>query len=231
MRLYRLFLIGAFLLSVGAQANQILNVQFGDPDSGGTAYIGPAVIGSAGDQWNLLGPASSTGVGLVDPTGADQGMTLAWTADGDITSPFGSGFDSTQYINLMQGYLYASASGSITVFGLQPNAAFDLFIYSQGDIAADGRMVHVNANGVFADTIAANASTSTFILGQNYLELTGNVDGTGQLNISFTNLAGEANINGFQLDSTVGSPEPSTLALLAIGFAGLAWRKRRQLSR
>ena len=131
----------------------------------------------------------------------------------------------------MQGYLFASESGSITVFGLEPNAVFDLIIYSQGDTAATGRMVHVDANGVFADSIAGDASASTLILGQNYLELTGNVDGSGQLNISFSNLAGEADINGFQLDSTVGAPEPSTLALLAVGFAALAWRKRRLLSR
>ncbi|MGO9257566.1 MAG: PEP-CTERM sorting domain-containing protein [Bryobacteraceae bacterium] len=168
---------------------------------------------------------------LADTGGNSTGVTLTFN-DGIYTNCCGDGFSATPYAALMGSYLYDGASNTMTVAGLAPDATFDLYIYTQGDIASNGRAIEVDANGVIADSAPTDATASTFILGQNYLDLAVTADVNGLLTINYSTLAGESDINGFQLVQTGSeAPEPGTPGSLAAGLAVLAWRKRRGLAR
>jgi hypothetical protein len=131
----------------------------------------------------------------------------------------------------MESYIFNTGDSpkDILISGLTAGAAFDLYIYSEGDSGAGGRTIHVDANGISADTSPAVVSASTFILGQNYLELPVTADNGGNLDIAYSSLVGEANINGLQLVDADEVPEPGPLGLLTAGLAGLAWLGRRGL--
>jgi hypothetical protein len=216
--------LGCLLLSALAQATPLLDVQFGGT---GPAYTGAAVDGTAGDYWNYLTEPGN--ISLDDTAGDPTGIVLT-DSDSSFTSPFGGGFSSTPFAALMAGYLFNTFGNTMTITGLEPDATFNLYIYTQGDVASDGRAIEVNANGVIGDTAATDATASTFILGQNYLNLAVTADGSGDLTISYATLSGESDINGFQLDQTGSdTPEPATFALLVVGLAVVAGRKLRRL--
>jgi len=224
MKLHSMVL-ACLLLSAEARAAAILNVQFGNQN--GTAYTGAAVVGTAGDYWNFLNHGNGTNVALEDSASDATSMTLTWQG-GDATAPFDYGFEFTAYADLMAGYLYNTSLQVMNVDGLTPDTSYDLYIYTQGDSASDGREIQVSVNGGSDySTGPTVSSASTFILGQNYLDIAVTSDGSGQLSIATTPTL-EADINGFQLVQTdSATPEPSTLGLLAAGLAGMVWLKRR----
>ena len=165
-----------------AQADFVVDVQFGTAQT--APQVGPAMIGAAGDQWNLLTARSGTTVPLNNTSGGASGITLTWTSGtsgGTYSPPHGfdpereNVFRVTAYRNLMDGYLYnPSGSANISFSGLTPFAAYGLYIYTEGDYSSTGRMLSVIVNsGLPTSTIAADSTASTFILGQNYLNLSG----------------------------------------------------------
>jgi hypothetical protein len=198
--------LALFGLSVSAWAGTItvVNVQFA-----ASGYTGAAVVGSAGDYWNSEG-AAGTSVALLDTLGQSTSMTLTWSTPRAFAGT--TGFASTPYADLMEGYLFNGNAEPVTITldGLTPDTGFDLYVYSQGDVASGGRAMQVDANGIAADTTTTDAAASTFILCQNYLELPVSANASGQLEISFAPISianFEAGLNGFQL---VSAPEPST---------------------
>lgn len=224
--------------SVIAVANPIVSVQF----STGPAQTGAAVIGSAGDVWNELPGGAyvefttgvqSTPIALQDTSGNASGIDVTYSDDGVYTLPpqFANGFNGTAWQSLMGGVLYGLNldQGTVTLTGLIPDAVYQLYLYTQADSAAEGRVLSVSANGLSATSDPGSASASTFILGQNYLSLTPVADASGNMVIQFAGVAGqgvvkagEGDFNGFQLTAV---PEPSTwkaealiLALLAMYF-------------
>jgi hypothetical protein len=130
----------------------------------------------------------------------------------------------------MNSYLYNNGPGTINIAGLDPNATFGLFVYTQGDVAASGRTlaVNVNSEGTYS-TSPTDSTASTFILGQNYLDLAVTSDASGNLAITFNGAGDEADINGFQLIETgSATPEPGTFALAGIALAVVARAGRRR---
>jgi hypothetical protein len=220
--------LACLLLSAGAQAPKAatIDVQF---EGFGSAYTGAAVVGTTGDYWNSMAfPGTDP---LADTGGNYTGVTLTFN-DPIYTACCGDGFSVTPYAALMASYLYDGVGNTMTVADLVPDATFDLYIYTQGDVASNGRAIEVDANGVIVDSAPTDATASTFILGQNYLDLAVTADVNGLLTINYSTLAGESDINGFQLVQTGSdAPEPATLASLAAGLAVVAWRKRRELAR
>lgn len=144
-----------------------------------------------------------------------------------------AGFDSTAYRNLMKTYLYATSPTNdytIAFSGLNALSQYGLYIYSQGDSASDNRRLGVTVNGVTYTTTAAVATASTFIENQNYLHVTGTADASGNLMITYRRVAGEANINGMQIE-TMNVPEPASILLLGIGGMVYGALRRREASR
>ena len=230
--------LAAMLLgsAIMAAANPIVSVQF----STGPAQTGAAVIGSAGDVWNEMPGGAyaefttgvqSTPVALLDTAGNVSGVDVTYSDDGVYSLPpqFLNGFNGTAWQSLMGGVLYGLNldQGTVTLTGLVPDESYQLYLYTQADSAAEGRVVSVSVNGLAATSAPGSASASSFILGQNYLALTPAADASGTMVIQFSGVAGqgvvkagEGDFNGFQLTAV---PEPSTwkaeafvLALLTI---------------
>jgi hypothetical protein len=232
-------LVGAAMLlgsAMMAAASPIYNVQF----STGPAQTGAAVIGSAGDVWNqfpggayaeFTGGTLATPTALQDTTGNVSGIDITYSDDGVYSLPpqFANGFNGTPWQSLMGGILYGLNVdlGTVTLTGLTPDSAYQMYLYTQADSAAEGRVLSVTVNGLTATSAPGSAAANSFIFGQNYLSLAPVADASGTIVIQFSGVAGqgvvkagEGDFNGFQLTAV---PEPSTwkggafvLALLAI---------------
>jgi hypothetical protein len=141
----------------------------------------------------LLFPAgafASSVIDLLDTTGDATSVSMSWMGDGLCwAGGAADGFGTTSYADLMAGYLYSTAPDSehtITIQDLVPSDPYELYIYTQGDAASAGRELYVYANGVEATTTATDGRASTFIAGQNYLDLSVTADATGDLTVSYS---------------------------------------------
>ena len=226
----------AIAVTLSAQPSQagLIDVQF----SGTVSYVcgflcaytapqqsGAAVVGSAGDQWNEVFASNASGLALTDTTGATTGLTLNFSADVAYTSaPYYDAFQGTAWANLMQGYLVNNIS--MTLNGLNPGQAYDLYMYTQGDNNSAGRAIGLTSTGGSAG-IASQSNANSFIANDNYILLQPIADGSGTISIGEYFVSGEANLNGFQLVTT-DIPEPGSLSVLGIGMLALAGATRRR---
>ena len=191
----KLFCLLALLGVPAAQAATTLyDIQFSHPAYSDTRQTGPAVIGTAGDYWNLMTNATGS-ASLLDSVGTANGVSLSWSADGiyQIYFPISFGGNAP----LMSGYIYASSAHGVSFSGLPAGQPCTLYIYSQADGPGD-RQLSVTVNGT-TYTTTPSAFPTYFIAGQNYLAITGVTDGSGNLDLSYNVAAGEANLNGIQL--------------------------------
>lgn len=222
----------AILVSQPAAA-ELIDVQF----AGYSAQSGAAVIGAAGDVWNLFGQAApgtfqglqyNPSASLVTAANKTSNYTLfyyspsAYTVNADYDK-----FTGTSDANLMSGYLYTFTYLYAQISGLSPGEPFSLYLYTQGDDNTAGRVNNLTVNGVSQTDINTNAST--FILNDNYALFQGVATATGTVQILDVVSTTEADLNGFQL-LTASVAEPATWATMLIGFAGLgaAVRVRRR---
>ena len=188
---------------------------------------GPAVLGNAGDVWNLVsgvGGLGTTGsnVPLTDTTGTPSPVTVSWTSD--LLSTVGTSpgnFGSTQYRNLMSAYLVnrvGQPARSITISGLIPGANYDLYMITQGDANAGSRRTSFAVNGGTVVSTTAGADIGSYVNGQNYVRLSTTANSSGVLNVVWQVVSGEANVNGFQLAGNFAcSVSGSTVTLSGIG--------------
>jgi hypothetical protein len=226
--LIALSVIGAAgLVSVQAQ---LINVDFNgnsvgvDYGGGGVAtgptQSGPALIGSAGDQWNGIADSaygfsaypngitttSPTGLGpipLMYSTGINSPVTMSIAANGGSynanepvwgnTSAFTTA--ASPYSNLMQDLIYANGAGggTITLSGLPANQTYNLVLYNAGDQNVGGaRATAFTVNGVTQNSIW-DGTTSTLVAGVSYVQYaSATSDGSGNLAITF----GSGPVNG-----------------------------------
>ena len=237
--LVRLIFVSALILPPSAPALAgVVDVQFaGDfsfhcPSGGNNCatptQTGSAVIGSSGGLWNSFSPVSAAGATLVDVSGAASSMAISYSAaNGYASGTYPSAFGTTQWANLMGGYLVAGGGNSInvTLSGLAAGQSYGLYVYDQGDGNAAGRSLDVTANG--ATQSATQTGAGTFIQGNNYLYFAGVANPLGDIVISGVPISNsEADINGLQI-VTNAVPEPAPLAILGIGLLGMAAIRRR----
>jgi hypothetical protein len=224
-------------LPVTFSTQKLINVQFGctagsncfgySGNASSVAQTGAAVIGNAGDTWNLVsgtGGLGTTGsnVALVDSTGTASPVTVSWISDTFYYSGNNpGGFGGTPLINLMNGYLvnHNATPETITIAGLVPNAPYSLYMITQGDAGAPGRQTQFSVNSGAPLTTSPGANSNLFITGQNYVVLNATADASGVLTVSYAAASGEADVNGFQLvaSSSVCSVSGTTVTLLATG--------------
>ena len=170
-------------LPVSFSTSSLIDVQFGctagsscfsfNTSASSLPQVGPAVIGNAGDTWNLVSGVSGLGttgsnVPLNDSFGNTTPITLTWNSDLLFTVGTNPGaFGGTPYANLFSGYIvnHNSTPENITIAGLAPNAPYSLYMITQGDSGADGRATQFVVNGGAPVVTAAGANIGAFVTG------------------------------------------------------------------
>jgi hypothetical protein len=232
-------------LAFDARAAGLIDVQFGTTGNflAPTApYRGAAVLGHAGDQWNLLAtPTSGAGsqgasdVPLQDASGAATGVTLSYHTTGS-GAHFSSPFTGGPYDALLTSYLFADTElggastgpGVLTFSGLAPNAHYHLILYSVADTPGRGTRF-TSGDGLLSEVVRSAGQTS-FVEAANYADWSITATRYGQLAVVMSRVedtlkAGfpEANLNGLQLTAIAAVPEPASALLLLAGLLALRW--------
>ena len=245
-------LIAALSLLLSARAHAaftgLINIDFGGPQFTGAPQLvqsGPAAIGAAGDVWNaedlpLLagGNQTASNLALVASDGSATAVQLAFNLiDGGSYQAPGNGFTGGPLEPLMTDYFYAHGGGTVTLSGLTPGGAYDLYVY--GDSNFD-KSLRYTVNGVNQDLLNV-VSASTLIQGNNFAKFAAIADGSGNLVVALDqgpidpNFASfEGLISGLQIQSaSQGGPGPTPAplppgVLMGVVGAGAAavWRMR-----
>ena len=132
-----------------------------------------------------------------------------------------------------------TTDGQMSMIGLAANTPFTAYFYgTNGQYSGEHHGTKFtltngsyNTPGVSASTI--NNQDLIFILGENYVTLTGTTDVNGSIYATYqANVGGEGDFNGAQFVVGAAAPEPSQWAVLAItafGALGLIMKARRKI--
>jgi hypothetical protein len=218
----------AFGLAGTANA-EVLNVQFVSP-AGLYSGVGPA---GGGAYWNCMNALTDSSLLYSDSTAA-TGISAAFSGTINGTTPEGL---SNGPGCLVYGYFFRTTTGhtgTVTISGLSASSTYDVYAYADVDPAWSWYGSTISVSGATSPPSWTDAKTgvTAYLLGSNYQEFAGlSPTGSGTIAISFTWPGDYGYLNAISLvDHATQTPEPSTLALLGAGLAGLlcyAWRKRR----
>lgn len=232
--LYAIVSVAMIALSTPLQAKaELINIQFVTEDSGPPAYTGQTIAGIPGSTPSSVWNQAVGFNGQIKPLQNSFGTDIkdsSVTFLGETSTVFydNSNFVGSPYENLMTGYISTNKGASMTFTGLNANAKYDLYVYTQGN--TEGQQLQVGINGVTQKyTSTSNLNLNTFQEGTNYLKVQVLTNGSGGFTLNYVpkNIAGlnEGIINGLSLSSS--APEPSTVVLVGIGGLLLAFRLRR----
>lgn len=148
------------------------------------------------DGWNnAAGATRSTPLALVDDAGAATGATVVWTADNVWNTPIA---DQAGNNRMMRGYLDTATGGSttVTVAGL-PTAAYDVYVYFDGDNGSGSRTgaYRISGAGITTTTINGTDTANT-----NFTSAFTQANNSAGNFVKFTITAG-----GFTLTATPGA--------------------------
>jgi hypothetical protein len=115
-------------------------------------------------NWNQLSGVSGTGHALVDETGGATDATVNWSAPNLWDLPI---TDAAGNVRMMEGYLDTNgANAVVTVTGLPASSTgYDVYVYTDGDNAADVRTggYTISGSGITTTTIdATDAANGNF---------------------------------------------------------------------
>ncbi len=204
------------------------------------APTGAGVIGTGSDVWNHAG-YSANSQSLFDSNGHSTGVSMSVVATGNVGG-LGNVSPNTTLSSEYDYTLSDVTPITVSLTGLIPNEAYDLYAYSITDpccgpqpgsaATRPGLISAALANGGASAPVTANPTLDTWVAGQNYVLLPVVADSSGDLTFTAArlNVNTEADLNGFQL---IAVPEPSAwIALLGVagmGLIGLVWRRRNAI--
>lgn len=210
---------------VHAAAGDMINV-----DVQGSTYDGSGPILTNGYDYYPYSLASASGESnkryyLIHADGSDDSIRLTYTTDAStaIRSVSGgsSSLSGTSYAALFDGYMTATSTRTISFTGLDPNANYEMVVYSQGET---GRTTTLQINGTTVLT-NTNSTATTLQSGVNYALISTGLSSDSNGALSFTYLG---QISGFQLKELSAAPEPASMVLLGVGGVLAAAAKLRR---
>ena len=104
--------------------------------------------------------------------------------------------------------------GNVTLTGLSPNAYYNLYTYSAGNVPGRSSTLWVDQGTAASpgtpqgspQTSVNDDTSTTFVLNNNYLEFANvQADANGDMVLFFGNGTGECDLNGFQLEFVSGT--------------------------
>ncbi|NTU53534.1 MAG: PEP-CTERM sorting domain-containing protein [Chlorobiaceae bacterium] len=217
--------------SVQAAEGELININFYPVDE---SYNDSAFQGGSTPQtWNIFYDQDSGGtpVELTKSVGAGT-ASMEYSFGSVNMTEVNSGFSSDPVqSDLMGGYVASGVAGSeptgsISISGLDANAGYKLYFYTQGskdDMGLNGQYLSVNVNGdVLIQSTASDLNQSSFIEGQNVLVGSFNTNGAGKLDMLFSPKSGSSVVvlNGLQIEG-LGSPVPEPASIVLLGVGGL----------
>jgi len=226
-------LIVLFAIAMPAQAQVLVNGQFGDGSNSlnGTPSGGLiAPLAYSGTTWNELGVGNTT-TALLNSTGGSSGITYSvndynWGAAGSYTT------DTLQLLKSMT-YQYVNAlhplDTALVFSGLSSADTYDIVISGNYDGGDSGDKISIAGYG---SQFTTGTQLATFQLDQNYVEFLNVAPTSGSITVDITAPGGVGNAyqaNGFQIqaEAPAETPEPSSLATMSlVGMAVLMFCKR-----
>ncbi len=180
----------------------------------------------------------------VDGDGAVDDQIL-YTLSFDVTAGTTVTFDSA----VIEETVDFNGDGYFTAFDMQFTLldSIDAFIYYNDDYSPAGRLATMSYDSYISHTFAS-AGTYELVFGQLYFD---NTDAANGYQLDATNmnsygwiapdgdldwaywqvevLATGGRISNFSMESDV--PEPTTIALMGLGLAGIGWRRKAKAKR
>ena len=168
----------------------------------GSRFAGLAVLGQAPDVWNTVAGNNTEASALLDVTGTTTGLGLSIQGVSGGGS-FGDGGlpVSPETAGLLSFYDYvAEGAMTVTLTGLDPNATYDLVVFSAGNQPGQSAVLSGAITG--SNVLSTRAG---FVLGDNYARnQSARSDNTGSLSFQITNDPNQTpygTFNGLQLQN------------------------------
>ena len=238
--------VAGFVLSVSGLANAgLIGINFttdSTPDSVLSANQSAGFV--AQTNWNnLLTQTVHNGsqTNLVD-SNSDllSGLNVAWSnVNNDYRGSYSAGTgDDTLFEGMIEGSSSAGVAGpTLNVTGIN-YAMYDVYVY-MAEFASSGASVKIGseeffytATNNFANTGYVQATSTSFhdLSVATYARFSGLTDSSFQIDAFKVNgnraaLVGFQIVEAAQVTDTAQVPEPSTLAIFALGIMGLASRR------